>query len=61
MGIELGQLVFVAVMLLLYALWRALPSEVFRRPPLGLAAYVIGCLACYWLLERAAPLFSAVW
>ena len=61
LGIEVGQLVFVAGMLVLYALWRAVASEVFARPPLGLTAYVMGCLACYWVLERAASLFSVFW
>ena len=56
-GIELGQLSFVVLMIALYGLWRLVPSKDIARPPLGLAAYAIGCLAFYWMLERAAPLF----
>lgn len=50
-GIELGQLLFVAVVLLAWAAARQLPAMV--RRPLRLApAYVIGSLSIVWVLER---------
>ena len=55
-GIELGQLAFVAVILAGAALLRAplarAPLWVLRAP-----AYAIGSLAVYWMLERTAALF----
>jgi hypothetical protein len=54
-GIELGQLAFVAVILAGAGLLRAplarAPIWVLRAP-----AYVIGSLAVYWMLERTAGL-----
>jgi hydrogenase/urease accessory protein HupE len=55
-GIELGQLVFVAAVLLARPLLRPLAA----RGPAWLArvpAYGIGSLAAYWCFERAAGLF----
>jgi len=50
-GIELGQLFFVGVVLVGWALARRLPRAV--RRPLRLApAYAIGSLAVLWVLER---------
>lgn len=50
-GIELGQLFFVAVVLVGWALARRLPGAL--RRPLRLApAYAIGSLAVLWVLER---------
>jgi len=55
-GIELGQLAFVAVILAGKALLRTplerAPSWLFRAP-----AYAIGTLAVYWMLERTAAMF----
>jgi hypothetical protein len=51
LGIEIGQLTFVASLLLIAAaLWRAAPQLVSRlswAPP-----YVIGSTASFWLIER---------
>ena len=50
-GIELGQLSFVAVVVLAGLLLRSL----LRQRPVWLdlaPAYGIGCLAAYWVLER---------
>jgi len=55
-GIELGQLVFVAVVLVVRPAARA----VARRGPSWLGripAYAIGSLAAYWCFERAAGMF----
>jgi hypothetical protein len=55
-GIELGQLVFVALMLALGGALAALPvrsTAWLTRAP----AYAIGILAAYWCFDRAALLF----
>jgi hypothetical protein len=55
-GIEIGQLTFVALLLLSAgALWRMAPGLVSRlswAPP-----HVIGSLACFWLIERVQAIF----
>ena len=60
LGIEAGQLAFIGGVLLLFALLRRLPLPGGERDPaerLALpAAYLIGPLAFYWLLERAVAL-----
>ena len=56
-GVELGQVLFVGVVIALMAVgWRAMrrlqlpqPSWLWRVPP-----YVIGALATFWLVERVA-------
>lgn len=50
-GVEIGQLLFIAVMLALWALVRRIPVE----PPKwswAVPAYGIGAVACYWTIER---------
>lgn len=55
LGVEVGQLAFVGVLLVLGAVWR-----VGLQQPLGwsntaatsVAAYPIGVLACFWFLQR---------
>ena len=55
-GIEAGQLVFCGVALALYMAGRHL--KIARLFPLkGLAAYAIGTLAAFWVIERAAASF----
>jgi hydrogenase/urease accessory protein HupE len=54
-GIELGQLLFVAALLALGAAFKALPSDLPRswaRVP----AYAMGSLAAFWCLQRTAAL-----
>jgi hypothetical protein len=55
-GIEIGQLTFVALLLLAAkALWRLVPrfaSRMSWMPP-----YVIGSLASFWLIERTQAIF----
>ena len=55
-GVEIGQLVFVGVVLLLLAGLRRVKLEV---PPWADAApaYGIGTIAAFWTLQRIAPLF----
>jgi hydrogenase/urease accessory protein HupE len=55
LGIELGQLAFIAAILLLAVLGRRLmaPTPLWAR---GLAAYGIGSLAAFWCLQRLALL-----
>jgi hydrogenase/urease accessory protein HupE len=55
-GIEIGQLTFVASLLLTAAALRRIAPALFSRlswaPP-----HVIGSLACYWLIERVQAIF----
>lgn len=53
-GIELGQLAFVAFVLAISAVVARLPGVV-RYPQLALApVYLIGCVSAFWVLERIA-------
>lgn len=64
LGVEIGQLAFVAVVMML-AWWLprviqrlALPVEGWAWADAGLvAAYAIGAVASYWLIERTASFF----
>jgi hydrogenase/urease accessory protein HupE len=54
-GVEIGQLLFIAVVLALMALWRAVTQRRAGRLPAWSAripAYAIGGLSAYWLIER---------
>jgi len=56
LGVEAGQLLFVATVLLIIAAGRRLLSDAipsWRWAP-RLAAYAIGCLSAYWLIDRLA-------
>ena len=59
-GIELGQLAFVATAILLYRVARALsvPTPAWART---LTVYAIGSLAAFWMIERALPLAALSW
>ena len=54
-GIEIGQLIFVAIVLLVAALLRRLPWS-WPRWSTAVPAYSIGAMAIFWFLQRAAPL-----
>ena len=54
-GIEIGQLVFVGVLLLLAPLVQRIPLPLPRR----VAVYVMGSLAAFWMIERSAALLSS--
>jgi hypothetical protein len=51
-GIELGQLVFVAGLLVLAPLVQRVPVPL----PLRVAIYAMGSLAAFWMIERGAAL-----
>ena len=55
-GVELGQLAFVALVLLLYRSLRTLEFRWSRLAELG-PAYVVGSLGAYWTLQRTAMIF----
>lgn len=57
-GIELGQLAFVAVVLLFAAALRRLPLA-WPRWSAAIPAYGIGAMAIFWFLERTLPLLEA--
>ena len=56
-GVEIGQLIFVAIVLLLAAVGRRL----LKQPPawtVPAAAYSVGALAAFWTIERVASFWS---
>jgi hypothetical protein len=55
-GVELGQLVFVALVLLLYRSLRTLEFRWSRLAELG-PAYVVGSLGAYWTFQRTLMIF----
>jgi hydrogenase/urease accessory protein HupE len=61
LGVEIGQLVFVAAV---WVTWRSVAGLVRRLPrPFGTLAhaappYLIGSLAAFWLWERLTPIFA---
>ena len=52
-GVEMGQLAFVACMLLAIAAWKRLPLTVPRWAPF-VAPYAIGAVATFWVFQRVA-------
>lgn len=59
LGVEAGQLLFVAALLVLAALWRKLPLPASTAPlALRLAPYGIGCYAGMLFVERTAAVFG---
>lgn len=60
LGIEFGQLVLIAVLLALGAAWATLAQTLRAQPVSVLRAlppYVIGALAAFWCIERAATMW----
>jgi len=56
-GVEAGQLLFIAVILLAIFLWRRLaPSLSAGAQPIAvpLTGYLIGCVSIFWLVERVS-------
>ena len=52
-GVELGQLLFIAAVLATLAVMKRLPlPPPFVRHAMPVAAYTIGTLAAFWFLER---------
>jgi len=58
LGVEIGQLLFVFPVLGLLWLSRRLLAAV-QPWPQTIAAYAIGGVAVYWVIERALPIFAA--
>lgn len=60
LGIELGQIALVGGLLLAAALWRQLPQRMVDGAVAAraLPVYLIGALAAFWCLERAAGLLG---
>jgi len=56
LGIELGQLLLVALLLLLGLAWRRMPAMTQGPLPRLVPVYLIGSLAAYWCLERVSGL-----
>jgi hypothetical protein len=58
-GVELGQLLFIAaVLVLIFILMRSIPAVNRHRAVLVEAVvYVVGITSAYWLFERFAVLF----
>ncbi len=58
-GVELGQLLFIAVVLGLLALVKRLPlPRTLAQHALPAASYVIGTLAAFWFVERLAGFWT---
>lgn len=55
-GVEVGQLIFIATLLVLRATWNAMRLVELQRFA-GAAAYGIGIVASYWVIERTVGLF----
>ena len=58
-GVEIGQLLFIAALLIVAGIAHALYKAITRRPPSPAiwqpaAAYAIGTIATYWTIERIA-------
>jgi len=59
LGVEIGQLVFIAAVLALLAILRSIPlpdGVTLRARPI--ATYVIGTLAAFWLVDRVAGFWT---
>jgi hydrogenase/urease accessory protein HupE len=56
-GVEVGQLVFIACLLGLAAVWRRTAAPLPAAWP-RVAAYAIGTIAAYWTIERTAAVLS---
>lgn len=58
-GVELGQLAFIAAVLaLVYSARKLIPPVASRQIELGnVAVYAVGICSAYWLLERSAAVF----
>ena len=57
-GVELGQLAFVALVLALERSFRVLQMN-WPRWAQSLPGYVVGSLGAFWTIQRVAPLIAA--
>src|SRR5262249_1293493 len=54
-GVEVGQIIFIAAVLTLLAAARRInPAPIIERHALTVATYAIGSLAAFWFIERLA-------
>ena len=54
-GVEVGQLIFIAVVLGVLTCARRMHfSRAIERPALSIATYAIGIAAAFWFIERLA-------
>ena len=60
-GVEIGQLMFVAVMLLVLALMRQLQRPTFFAQGSAALVTVLGGVATYWALDRLLLWSSSIW
>jgi len=58
-GVELGQVAFVGLALLLAWSWRVLEVR-WPRPAAALPAYAVGALGAFWTIDRTFALFGGV-
>lgn len=56
LGVEAGQLVFIAAMAVLYGIWRVARLTDVRRWEV-IPAYTIGCVASFWVIDRMVAMF----
>lgn len=57
LGIELGQLLFIGLILIFKTLWRGSPLP-HPRNAYRMTAYGIGSLSAFWFLERLSAIFN---
>lgn len=50
-GVEVGQLMFVAVLLLVYVIWKRINAQT-QSWPYKILPYAIGSIGMFWLIER---------
>jgi len=64
LGVEIGQLVFIGVLMSIYVGWRHVIARIGGHPPvtraqaLQLGGYAIGVPAAFWFVERTANSFG---
>lgn len=52
LGVEVGQLAFIAALSFAILIWRLVVRDVSNKSATTLTAYGIGCVSIYWLVER---------
>ncbi len=59
LGVEIGQIAFIILMAGMYSIYSRLGKKLVPSIHRGLA-YGLGCIACFWFLERLPALFLTV-
>jgi hydrogenase/urease accessory protein HupE len=57
-GVEIGQIAFIAALLGLRRLWRSSGDTFARRLPTGAAGYLLGVPALFWTFDRTLAAFA---